>query len=118
GDRLPGEAPPRLLERRKVDAPQMTVAVSLERLQHHARGDAAADAGLDDVRRPQVPDRAPGGACERRVSVVAATDVGAAAELGVERRPELLEGRELLARPRGAERLVEPPLPLGVGCNA
>ena len=50
---------PRWLERRKIDAPETSGAIFLERLKDEARGHAMCDPGFDDFMRSQMANQTP-----------------------------------------------------------
>jgi hypothetical protein len=62
--------PPKPIHWRKVDAPQMTVSVSIQRFENAARGDAMRDAGLDDLLRPQMASETPDRSRESSIAVI------------------------------------------------
>src|SRR5271170_1613422 len=61
---------PKPVYRRKVDTPQVTVSVSLQRLQNTARGDAMSHAGLDNLLRAQMTNETPDRPRQTGVAVI------------------------------------------------
>ena len=61
---------PLSVERRQINAPEVTCSVPRQCFQNEARGDTMRDAGLDHFIRPKMPDETPYRTHESRIAVV------------------------------------------------
>src|SRR5271155_2990028 len=105
---------PGFFQRRKVDAPEVTVPILLHRLEDDARGNAMAHSGLDNFVRIEVSYQAPDRPCQPGVAIVPIFKALGAEPDSLGRhffyyfRPQGVELRSQLARPRDAQTVMEP----------
>src|SRR5512132_754955 len=106
------------IDRREIDAPQMTAPIALQSLKNDSTRDPVSDASLDHSYRAPMGDDAPNGLGERSVAVVPPavrgppnmnTRIG---KLSDETVPYPTERCRSLARPRHVERRMQAGLPI------
>src|SRR5689334_6240603 len=107
-------------QRRKIDAPEMAVAVPLERLENESRRDTVGHPGLDDLSRSQVTHQAPYGPRQCGIAVVPplkalrARSYPLRFELTDHLGPQFQKLTRLLARRGHAKLFMKPLLPARV----